>query len=106
MRQTHEWPGHWTPIAPRVEDHPPNVELAWLARGYPFNSPVLARTNVGVKKSAMPGAVAAGDRIRPEYEPFVRVELMADGFHGRQASEYGWFHDLEWLGPLVLPNVS
>jgi hypothetical protein len=44
--------------------------------------------------------------MEPQYEQFVRVELMADSFHGQDASEYGWFRDLEWLGPLVLPNAE
>jgi hypothetical protein len=51
MRQTHEWPGHWMPVAPRVEDHPEGAELAWLARGHPFTRPVLARSNVGLKRA-------------------------------------------------------
>jgi hypothetical protein len=32
--------------------------------------------------------------------------LMADSFHGQDASAYGWFRDLEWLGPIVMPNRS
>lgn len=106
MRPVHEWPGTWTRVAPRVEDHPSHpagAELAWLARGYPFNRPVLARTNVGARKVATPGAVAAGPNIASVYERFVRVELMADGFHGLQASDFGWYRDLEWLGPLAVP---
>jgi hypothetical protein len=99
MSETQEWPGHWTRVAPRVEDHPQGAELAWIARGYPFNRPVLARSNVGVKRA--PAWVA----MEPQYEQFVRVELMADGFHGQDVSVFGWFRDLEWLGPLVLPNV-
>ena len=99
LRQTHEWPGHWTRVAPRVEDHPQGSELAWIARGYPFTRPVLARSNVGVKRA--PTWVA----MEPKHEQFVRVELMADGFHGQDASAYGWFRDLEWLGPLVLPSA-
>lgn len=106
MRPVHEWPGTWTRVAPRVEDHPSGAELAWLARGYPFNRPVLARTNVGVRKVAMPGAVAAGPNIASAYERFVRVELMADGFHGLQASDFGWYRDLEWLGPLAVPATE
>jgi len=98
MRQTPEWPGHWTRVAPRVEDHPEGAELAWLARGYPFTRPVVARSNVGVRRK--PAWVA----MEPQYEQFVRVELMADSFHGQDASAFGWFRDLEWLGPLVLPN--
>lgn len=103
MRQTHEWPGHWTRVAPRVEDHPQGSELAWMARGYPFTRPVLARSNVGVK-CISPQGMGGGQIIQPTYGPFVRVELMADGLHGQQASDYAWFRDLEWLGPLVLPN--
>jgi hypothetical protein len=81
-----------------VEDHPEGAELAWLARGYPFTRPVVARSNVGVRRK--PAWVA----MEPQYEQFVRVELMADSFHGQDASAFGWFRDLEWLGPLVLPN--
>lgn len=105
MRQTHEWPGHWARLAPRVDDHPEGAELAWMARGHPFTRPVLARSNVGVKRVS-PQGIDGGQIIKPTYERFVRVELMAHGFHGVDASEYGWFRDLEWLGPLVLPNAE
>ena len=98
MRQTYEWPGEWTKEAPRVSDHPPGAELAWLVRGHPFTRPVIARTNVGVGRLSQSTGRA--------YAPFVRVELMADGFHGQQASDYGFFKDLEWLGPVALHNTN
>ena len=105
MRQTHEWPGHWTRVAPRVADHPQGAELAWMARGHPFNRPVIARSNVGVRRT--PDWAYESPTIKAgRHEKFVRVELMADGFHGQDASVFGWFRDLEWLGPLVLPNVE
>ena len=105
MRQTHEWPGlWWSKVPPQVEDHPQGRELAWMARGHPFNRPVIARSNVGVK-FIRPQGIGGGQSIKPTYGPFVRVELMSDGFHGVDASGFGWFRDLEWLGPLVLPNV-
>lgn len=100
MRYTHEWPGTWSRVAPQVEDHPEGAELAWLARGYPFTRPVLARSNVGVKRAP------TWEAFEPKFERFARVELMADGFHGQQAADFGWFRDLEWLGPLVLPNAK
>lgn len=106
MRQTHEWPGlWWSKVPPQVEDHPQGRELAWMARGHPFNRPVIARSNVGVK-FIRPQGIGGGQIIKPTYGPFVRVELMSDGFHGVDASGFGWFRDLEWLGPLVLPNVG
>ena len=91
-------------MPPQVEDHPQGRELAWMARGHPFNRPVIARSNVGVK-FIRPQGIGGGQIIKPTYGPFVRVELMSDGFHGVDASGFGWFRDLEWLGPLVLPNV-
>jgi hypothetical protein len=39
-------------------------------------------------------------------EKFVYVELMAEGFHGVHAGRYGFFDELEWRGPLVLPNAG
>jgi hypothetical protein len=105
MRDMHEWPGHWTNQAPRVEDHHEGAYLAWMVRGYPFTRPVLARSNVGAK-CIRPQGMGGGQIIPPKYGPFVRVELMADSFHGQDASAYGWFRDLEWLGPIVMPNQT
>ena len=93
-----KWPGNWRYAPPTVDEHLPGEELAWVARGYPFNRPVLARSDVGVRKrleTLPPGA---------PFERFVRVELMADGFHGQDASAFGWFQGLEWLGPVALPR--
>ena len=94
MTQIHNWPGKWTHVAPQVTDHPPGAELVWAVRGHPFTRPILARSNVGVRTSAI--------TCRPE--KFVYVELMAEGFHGVHAGRYGFFDELEWRGPLVLPS--
>lgn len=91
---TNEWPGEWKKTAPQVADHPPNAELVWAVRGHPFTRPVLARSSVGVRLP--PLAYKA--------ENFVYVELMAESFHGVHAGAYGFFKDLEWLGPLTLPQ--
>lgn len=90
-----EWPGQWRQLPPQVDEHPDGAELGWVVRGHPFNRPVLARSNVGVRKLASPES---------GFGPFVRVELMADGMHGQQASDHAWFGGLEWRGPLVLPK--
>jgi hypothetical protein len=92
------FPGEWSRTAPTVEDHSDGERLVWLARGYPFNFPIIAQSNVGVKRA--PSWVA----FEPKYEKFVRVELMADGLQGRDSSLFGWFRDLEWLGPLAIPK--
>jgi len=92
-----EWPGEWRKLPPQVDEHPDGGELGWVVRGHPFNRPVLARSNVGVRKLSPPES---------GYGPFVRVELMADGLHGQQASEHPWFDALEWRGPLVLPGAE
>mgnify|MGYP000010494289 CR=1 FL=1 len=98
-----KWPGNWRYAPPTVDEHLPGEELAWVARGYPFNRPVLARSNVGVRKR--PYEVdPETEEIRPLFEQFVRVELMADSFHGQDANLFGWFKGLEWLGPVALPR--
>lgn len=104
MRHPLEFAGEWTKLAPRVEEHRNGVELVWFVRGYPFTRPVVARSNVGVKDLGS-HELEAGRVIARSYGPFVRVELMADGYHGQQASDYGWFKYLEWLGPIVVPNA-
>ena len=96
MRKTHEWPGEWTKVAPQVADHPPDAELVWAVRGHPFTRPILARTNVGARVLGFPAKA----------EKFVYIELMAEGFHGVDAARYGFFDELEWCGPLVLPNAG
>lgn len=96
MTQIHDWPAVWTKVAPQVADHPPGAELVWAVRGAPFTRPILARSNVGAR---IPGFAAKAEK-------FVYVELMADGFHGVHAGSYGFFDELEWRGPLVLPNAA
>ena len=96
MTQVHDWPGEWTHTAPQVADHPPGAELVWAVRGEPFTRPILARSNVGAR---VPGFAAKAEK-------FVYVELMAEGFHGVHAGRYGFFNELEWCGPLVLPNAK
>lgn len=96
MTQIHDWPGDWTKVAPQVADHPPGAELVWAVRGEPFTRPILARSNVGAR---IPGFAAKAEK-------FVYVELMADGFHGVHAGSYGFFDELEWRGPLMLPNAG
>ena len=96
MRTIHEWPGTWSKIAPRVEDHETGSRLAWLVRGFPFNFPVLAETWINVKLLDRTG--------NGTYQQFVRVEIVADGLYGVQASEYPWYKDLEWLGPIKIPE--
>lgn len=91
-----DWPGEWTKVAPQVADHPPGAELVWAVRGEPFTRPILARSNVGVR---IPGFAAKAEK-------FVYVELMAEGFHGVHAGRYGFFDELEWRGPLMLPNAG
>lgn len=89
------WPGQWVQDAPTVGQHPKGRELAWVVRGHPFTRPVLARTSVGVKKS-----------IRG-FEPFVVVQIMADGFYGLHL--HATQHEvsgLEWLGPLLIPDSA
>jgi len=93
---THDWPGEWTHVAPKVADHPPGAELVWAVRGSPFTRPILARTNVGVRVQG----------FASKTEKFVYCELMAEGFHGVHAGRYGFFDELEWRGPLVLPNAN
>ena len=95
MKQTHEWPGEWSKTAPQVADHPPGAELVWAVRGEPFTRPILARSNVGARIQ----------RFASKGERFVYVELMAEGFHGVHAGHYGFFDELEWRGPLVLPSA-
>ena len=92
----YDWPGEWTRSAPKVEDHLKGAELVWAVRGYPFTRTLVARSNVAVR---VPGFAAKAER-------FVRMELMADGQHGVDASAYPWFADLEWRGPLVLPEME
>lgn len=90
-----DWPGEWRKDPSSVaEHHPQGAELAWIVRGYPFTRPVLALSNVEVRKLATPFTA---------YGPFVRVELMAGGFHEVDVSAISWFLDLEWLGPLRIP---
>ena len=80
---------------PAVADHSNGAELAWVARGWPFTRPVLARSSVGVRQLPVPGVA---------YGPFVRVEIMAGGLAGQDASAYPWFTGLEWLGPVLIPG--
>ena len=94
MSQYHKWPGAWTRTAPRVEDHCEGAELVWVVRGYPFTRAVVARTNIGVCYRESDGKVIH----------FVRVELMADGHHGIDASKFPWIADLEWRGPMAVPR--
>ena len=96
MSLPYDWPGEWSKAAPRVEDHPEATELVWVVRGHPFTRAVVARTNIGVRYRKSDGKVSH----------FVRVELMADGHHGIDASKFPWFADLEWRGPLVIPEVG
>lgn len=93
--QTHRWPGAWTRVAPRVDDHPECTELAWMVRGGPFTRPVIARSSVGVRQTTDSG-----------FERFVYVEVMADGLHGMGIAAFDWFRQLEWLGPVVLPGAT
>lgn len=97
MTDPYKWPGEWTTTPPKVSDHPIGSELVWVVRGHPFTRPVLARSSVG---SRIPGSFVA------KAENFVYVELMAEGFHGTNASSYGFFNDLEWRGPLLLPSAT
>ena len=88
-----EWPGEWRTEPPTIAEHAGGRELAWLVRGYPFTRPVLARSNVGVR------------RLKTEhksYGPFVFFELLADGFH-RTPLEPESMPGLEWNGPLLMP---
>lgn len=101
MRTPRPWPGTWSNLGPQVVDHRQEGELAWLVRGYPFTHAVLARSNVAVKYLG-PTSLQAGPVIACNYGQVVRVELMAEGFHDVDATPYGWFADLEWLGPLSL----
>ena len=96
MKTIHEWPGIWSKVTPQVQDHKLNDELVWVVRGYPFNFPVLAKSSVGVKLID-----CTGNGI---YQPFVRVEIVADGVYGVQASDYSWYNTLEWLGPIKIPE--
>ncbi len=91
----HDWPGIWRSQPPQIDEHPPGEHLVWAVFGYPFNRPVLARSNVGVGRE--PG------RADQAYAAFVNVELLADGFYGQKASNYCWFKDLLWCGPLKMP---
>ena len=94
MTLPYDWPGEWSKAAPSVEDHREGAELVWVVRGYPFTRPVVARTNIGVRYRESDGKVIY----------FVRVELMADGHHGIDASKFPWIADLEWRGPVVIPE--
>jgi hypothetical protein len=96
MSQYHKWPGAWTRTAPRVEDHCEGAELVWVVRGHPFTRAVVARTSVMVFYPGHDGMVTRA----------VRVELMADGLHGVDASGYPWFHRLEWRGPMAIPEMD
>lgn len=97
MSLPYHWPGEWTTTAPSVEDHRDGAELVWVVRGYPFTRPVVARTNIGVRYRESDGKVV-------HFVHFVRVELMADGHHGIDASKFPWIADLEWRGPMAVPR--
>lgn len=102
-----KWPGTWSGDPPSVAEHVfEGVDLFWLARGFPFNRPILACSNVGVRRAGQWAHEAGPTPITPAFERFVRVELMADSFHGQDATAHGWFKDLEWLGPLVLEETQ
>ena len=91
MRLIPDWPGSWSNVAPSIDDHLANESLAWVVRGYPFNFPVLAESSIGIIN------ISSGS-----YKKFIRIEINADGIYGVQASNYPWYNNLEWLGPIKI----
>jgi len=79
---------------PPLPENPRLVQVYKTTGGEPFTRPIIARTNVGAR--------VAG--FAAKAEKFVYVELMAEGFHGTHAGNYGFFNRLEWRGPLLLPK--
>lgn len=88
-----KFPKGWRKDPPHLTDHHPGDELVWAVRGHPFNRPVIAQTNVGVRKTD------------DGYERFVVTRFLSDGFCGVNLyPENPILHGLEWRGPIVIPK--
>jgi hypothetical protein len=97
MTQSNKFPGEWRKHGPTIEEHAPSAELVWVVRGHPFTRPVIARSSVSARLFRVPP--------RSSYvADFIYIQLMAEGFHDVNASQYPFLKDLEWLGPLELPK--